>query len=143
MKTLFTILLIIVVWQAFGQWSNLAEIRFISTVPRTGFTDEVILSRDSVKVLSYTKQLPKHVNVLKATLNNDWPEQLILIHLDSLAQIAYLTAPPTRAYKANFRHSELIFTDTQGKRYVHVFENENPHVILQPLLKQILIEKKL
>ena len=117
---------------------DLVKIKFSSTTPRTGFTEEIIVSKDSVWQLTYSKRNPdkKNANTF-AIEKSDWEKLIKQIKSVDIKSIETLKSPTNKRATDGARHSEIVFTTKCTKELVHLFDDDKPNEKLVPLLQQI------
>ncbi|MBI9068857.1 MAG: hypothetical protein JEZ09_16290 [Salinivirgaceae bacterium] len=139
MKKLIVLFAVFISYSSYGQSINdITKIAFSSTTLRTGFTEEIILTKDSLFINSYTKSNPDSGNYISKGISVDkWETALLKVPNMKLSKIFELESPTNKRSTDGARYSQLTFTTWNNDEYYHMFDEENPHEKLVGLLLEL------
>lgn len=99
-----------------------------------GYQRSVVITADSV--FDITTGSDERI-IRRATDSTEWMAIQKTIAGIRLTDLMNLPSPSMSRASDAARHSTIIITNNAGKEYSHGFDNENPHDMLRPLMKQI------
>ncbi len=102
-----------------------------------GQQKQVFISADSVTEITDGRENESAIKKQKLE-DGKWEELLSTIRGVKLEEIPKLPSPTNRRAFDGARHSTLKITTSDGRDFVHTFDDENPHKALHALMDKIL-----
>lgn len=121
-----------------AQDSNIVNMIEFSTLSRSGHYEHIIITQDSF-FINITERRTNTVDTSfsSSLKTNEW--QAIIQSLENipLSEIDDLESPTMKRTYDGARHSEIIISTKNNKTFNHLFDDENPHEKLNPLMNKI------
>ena len=102
-----------------------------------GFQKQVFISKDSVIEIIDGRQEANKVTK-KRIDKSEWDLLTESLKQVDVAEVPSLPAPSSRRAFDGARHSTITLTTTDGKEWMHTFDDESPHPKLKALMEAIL-----
>lgn len=114
--------------------SDIVKVTF-QTATR-GYQASVTFTSDSIVTSEASSTLHPTVKSL-ANTSKQWSSMLNALDNLEVTNIGSLQSPSKKRVVDAAHHSSIIVTTAAGNSYQHNFDNEEPHLKLKPLMKQI------
>lgn len=120
------------------QDSNTVNMIEFSTLSRSGHYEHIIITQDSI-FINITERRLNNVDTSysRKLKSNEWQAIIQSLENISLPEIPDMKSPTMKRAYDGARHSEIIISEKNSNSFNHLFDDENPHEKLNPLMNKI------
>lgn len=116
-----------------------AQVRQIEFSKETrGYQEHIRITHDSLNIYVEDAVRGNGSQNESRTLDaHEWASLVSALEHVKLSELDKLASPTMKRASDAAMHSTVTITTTDGKTFSHGFDDDNPHEVLQPLLKAI------
>jgi hypothetical protein len=136
MKNILNVSLLVILFANFG-WcqTEQAVIQIELSKISRGYQEDVRITPDSVHIFMDDKTGQPSVRHSRKVESQEWTRLVQSLDGVLIKSIPSLPSPTMNRAVDAARHSTLTVSTSDGRSYPHGFDDEEPHEVLQPLLK--------
>ena len=138
MKNLLSILLILAASGNIGKCQS-AEVKQIEFSKETrGYQEHIRLTADSLNIYAEDAVRGNGSTSESRKLEaQEWVSLVAALEHVKLSELDVLASPTMKRASDGAMHATITITTKEGKTFSHGFDDDNPHQVLQPLVKAI------
>ena len=132
---LFLILLPFAIITCAQSVKEVTKIEF-TTVTR-GYYKQIVMTKQSITIQQEDRQSENKQPLIRKMKKKEWSKLIQSLKEVPLSELPRLKSPSSNRASDGARASSIAITTSHGVTWTHDFDNENPHVKLQMLMKAI------
>ena len=118
--------------------SDIQKIEF-STLSRGGHFEQIVITKDTLRFQKEKRRSTEETQTYSRILKEvEWKQLIQNTENLNLEEIPKLKSPSMKRAFDGARHSSIILKTIDNQQYIHRFDDENPHQLLNPLLQSLI-----